>query len=414
MLAEPIRLGRANTFLPAISSVPTQPLPFYEFYGTVLPLTLRIPSMARKEYQYRQVTTPNAVTDRLPASNITDQYAQQLRMPPPWGIQVWTRDILRDLAAEGRSGLTQEDLDLDVIQENDTGEPIPRSAEKVARVLCAYLAESGNYTYSLDLQRQDLNVDPAVDFLCNVRAGHCERFASGLVLMLRGCGIPARVVKGFRGCEHQGDGVYLVRQRDAHSWVEALVPRPFSAHRIGDRREVYSCDWLMLDPTPQTDEVAVQSFSLWRWWQHQWKRSELLWHELVLGFNAEQQADLWYSLTSRREGGRTLLRLSIGFVSLLVLGWMGVLLVRRLPGWWTAWRRRSARRIAPAPPAWLTRLFALSGRYLGIRPNPGQTPRETALAATLASDAMLLRRGLRNSPSAWLRSTIVSATAPTP
>ena len=38
-----------------------------------------------------------------------------------------------------------------------------------------------------------------MDFLVNVKQGHCERFASALALMLRSQGIPSRVVVGFRG-----------------------------------------------------------------------------------------------------------------------------------------------------------------------------------------------------------------------
>ncbi|MEZ6146448.1 MAG: transglutaminase-like domain-containing protein [Planctomycetaceae bacterium] len=37
-----------------------------------------------------------------------------------------------------------------------------------------------------------------MDFVIN-RKGHCEYFASALVLMLRSIGIPARYVNGFKG-----------------------------------------------------------------------------------------------------------------------------------------------------------------------------------------------------------------------
>ena len=224
-LAEPILLGREPARLPVVGVDAAQPAPFYEFSGTVLPSN----RVTRQEYVYRQVAAPVLVPDLVNAENlIFVEYARQLLAQPPERITAWTKERLQELARDNRYGLTAKDLDLDQTQKNDTGEPIPRSAERVARALCDYLALSGEFGYTLDQRREDLSADPAVDFLCNVHAGHCERYASGLTLMLRGCGIPARVVKGFRGAEHQADGVYVVRQSDAHAWVEALVPRPVS------------------------------------------------------------------------------------------------------------------------------------------------------------------------------------------
>ena len=62
------------------------------------------------------------------------------------------------------------------------------------------------------------------DFLVNRKKGHCEYFASALALLLRSIDIPARIVNGFKG----GDWNELtqsmnVRQKHAHSWVEAYV-----------------------------------------------------------------------------------------------------------------------------------------------------------------------------------------------
>jgi len=54
-----------------------------------------------------------------------------------------------------------------------------------------------------------------MDFLLNVKQGHCERFAGALALMLRSQGVQARVVAGFRGAEHKGDGQYVIRQNFA-------------------------------------------------------------------------------------------------------------------------------------------------------------------------------------------------------
>ena len=91
------------------------------------------------------------------------------------------------------------------------------------------------YAYSLDLLgiRSD---HPVEDFLFEFRRGHCEYFASSMVLMLRATGIPARLVTGYLGGEYNPfEDYYVVRQSNAHAWVEAYLP---------DR------GWTTFDPTP--------------------------------------------------------------------------------------------------------------------------------------------------------------------
>ena len=74
------------------------------------------------------------------------------------------------------------------------------------------------------------------------RAGNCEYFASALAVMLRAVGIPSRVVNGFqRGEWNPYGGYWVVRMRDAHSWVEA---------HVGD-------GWITLDPSPRGDAPAA-------------------------------------------------------------------------------------------------------------------------------------------------------------
>src|SRR5262249_6947460 len=131
-----------------------------------------------------------------------------------------------------------------------TPEKIPPQAETIARALTAYLATSGDYTYTLELKRTDLTIDPVLDFLQEVRDGHCERFAGALALMLRTQGIPARVVRGFRGAESASEGVYVVYQKDAHAWVEALVPGAGGG-----------LEWIPLDATPAGEIATSSGFS---------------------------------------------------------------------------------------------------------------------------------------------------------
>jgi len=109
-----------------------------------------------------------------------------------------------------------------------TGEPV----EMAGRIQGFLMRE---YTYSLDLMgiRSD---SPVEDFLFDWRRGHCEYFASSMVLMLRAVGVPARLVTGYLGGEYNPfEDYYVVRQSNAHAWVEVLLP---------DR------GWTTFDPTP--------------------------------------------------------------------------------------------------------------------------------------------------------------------
>ncbi len=76
------------------------------------------------------------------------------------------------------------------------------------------------FTYSLHVNLSP-DLDPIVDFIKHRRPAYCEYFASGMTLMLRALGIPARVVGGFVVWEYNPLlQQWIVRQRDAHAWVE--------------------------------------------------------------------------------------------------------------------------------------------------------------------------------------------------
>lgn len=63
------------------------------------------------------------------------------------------------------------------------------------------------------------------DFLFRTRTGFCEHYASSFAFMLRSVGIPARIVAGYQGGELNPLATHLlVRQYDAHAWVEAWIP----------------------------------------------------------------------------------------------------------------------------------------------------------------------------------------------
>jgi transglutaminase-like putative cysteine protease len=79
------------------------------------------------------------------------------------------------------------------------------------------------YRYSRSFER-DERIDPVLDFLFIDKQGHCEYFAAALALCARSIGIPARVVMGYRVAERSPFGYHVVREKNAHAWVEAWIP----------------------------------------------------------------------------------------------------------------------------------------------------------------------------------------------
>ena len=79
-------------------------------------------------------------------------------------------------------------------------------------------------------------VPPLEHFLFDSKAGYCQHFSGAMALLLRFGGVPARVATGFSpGGFRRRQGEWVVRDRDAHSWVEAWFDG------IG---------WVTFDPTP--------------------------------------------------------------------------------------------------------------------------------------------------------------------
>lgn len=106
--------------------------------------------------------------------------------------------------------------------------------------------ELSRFEYSLAVPRNP-GTDPVVDFVSVHRAGHCEMFASAMVLMARTQGIPARVVGGYRVTEvNPLTGHAVVRDRNAHAWVEAWVDGA----------------WRGWDPTPASESFSRRAGAL--------------------------------------------------------------------------------------------------------------------------------------------------------
>jgi transglutaminase-like putative cysteine protease len=188
-----------------------------------------------------------------------------------------------------------------------------------ASAIESYLKQ--NYGYSMSGMTQQ-RADPVSWFLLRERQGHCEYFAGAMVALLTDLGIPARMVAGFSGGSLSIDEEEaVIRQANAHAWVEAWVGE--------------NDTWTVFDPTPEADIPGLSRPSgrdRLRW-AVDWVQSS--WDRYVLTFGFGEQVQL---VTAMASGVDALLRrISWGHLPL-------VLVVLLLPGvlWWAARHRRES------------------------------------------------------------------------
>ena len=82
-----------------------------------------------------------------------------------------------------------------------------------------------NITYNEAISAPPPNVDSVEWVLFDAREGYCTYFATSMIVMLRHLGIPARLAAGFSQGEYDAAlQRFVVRERDAHTWVEVYFP----------------------------------------------------------------------------------------------------------------------------------------------------------------------------------------------
>ncbi|MFN8005600.1 MAG: DUF3488 and transglutaminase-like domain-containing protein [Terriglobia bacterium] len=196
-----------------------------------------------------------AVSESVPASGLnrlTDQEQHRYLQLPSLDSRV--ARLAREISYEAAS-----ELDL---------------ARKVEEYLRSH------YRYSLE-EAQILHPQPLESFLFETKRGHCEYFATAMVVLLRHLGVPSRIVNGFRGGEYNEiSGDLVVRARAAHSWVEIFTPRD---------------GWSSFDPTPPSLDEA-RSASVFRTIDNYLDALDLFWAEWILGYDSQGQASLFKGL----------------------------------------------------------------------------------------------------------------------
>jgi transglutaminase-like putative cysteine protease len=257
---------------------------------------------------------------------------------------------------------------------------------QIASNIEKYLRE--NFTYTLDLTdvKRIEGRDPLVAFLYDFKRGHCEYFAGAMTLMCQSVGMQARMVLGFKSDEYnEVSGQYIVRQSDAHSWVEV---------RTAD-------GWRSYDPTSGTpaDLAARPKGGLWQSIKHVEDYFESTYAEKIIAYDNEDRQNLvqaaetaMYRATSTSRGwfdeaGGMAESVRFWKISSTVLGaivWLMVaaLLVAFAGFFLEKWRlrRRAARIGIDALPmaeqqrlarqlAFYDHLILMLGRHQLVRPN---------------------------------------------
>jgi transglutaminase-like putative cysteine protease len=160
-----------------------------------------------------------------------------------------------------------------------------------AKAIESYLKNNYGYTLQLPGGHQS---DPLAVFLFERKKGHCEYFASSMAVMVRALGIPARVVNGFRGGQYNDvTASYIIRERDAHSWVEVYFPE---------------YGWVTFDPTPSASQQAPPSGT--------WERAALyadavreLWREWIINYDFSHQIRLTTAVATQTSKAQVRTRL---------------------------------------------------------------------------------------------------------
>lgn len=173
------------------------------------------------------------------------------------------------------SGEKIKNLLLEILKDRNTDEVKARSIEKYLKT---------NFTYSLNPPAADAE-RPLEEFLFRSKQGYCEHYATAMAMMLREAGIPTRLVTGFIQGEWNSLGNYfIVRQEDAHSWVEAYIDGK---------------GWMRFDPTPPAGISAFRRASNLSLYLDLMK---LKWNRYIIHFSFSDQRRLALGLEARTRG----------------------------------------------------------------------------------------------------------------
>jgi transglutaminase-like putative cysteine protease len=202
------------------------------------------------------------------------------------------------------------------------------------------------------------------EFLFNTQRGFCEHYSAAFVVLMRSAGIPARVIGGYQGGEHNPvDGYLVVRQSDAHAWTEVWLENR---------------GWIRVDPTaavsPSRIEAGIadaldigeplpaliQNRIEWlRSARYRWEAINNAWNQQILGYNPQRQRELLKRLGLPDNDWRSL-AIILATICALLLGSL------------TAWTLYHRPHLDPATRLWHKALRHLKRRQ--VNSQPWETP----------------------------------------
>jgi protein-glutamine gamma-glutamyltransferase len=338
-------------------------------------LVSRTPVRARMRYDMRSYTSFTAR-----GADQADEIKRGLQLPR--GFNPRARELAQSWAASAESDAS-----------------IPQKA-------MSYFREQG-FVYTLEPPL--LGRDSVDEFLFGSKQGFCEHYASSFAFLLRAAGVPARVVTGYQGGEiNPVDEYMIVRQSDAHAWVEAWLK---------------GRGWVRYDPTaavspvrvesgvaaavPATDPLPLLARTSMLWlieMRYNWDALANKWNQLVLGYNPERQREFLTRVGMSEPSWENMaltLFWGVGGLLALLAAWL-LRRMRTIDPVQKLWLRFCARlekkgspraahegpadfvaRAAERYPAAAERIRAIGARYIALRYGERADPRLLAELRTL-------------------------------
>jgi hypothetical protein len=161
-------------------------------------------------------------------------------------------------------------------------------------------------------------------FLFDKRQGFCEHYASAFAVMMRAANIPARIVLGYQGGELNPQAQHLiVRQSDAHAWVEvwlpgfgwrrvdptaAVAPERIDSGMSGSRLNGAAAAWGLSAPSAFLHNLGLS-----------WDAVNAKWNDFVLGYGPDNQNRFMRWLGMENPDWRKMMLTLLGIVFSLIL-----------------------------------------------------------------------------------------------
>lgn len=313
-------------------------------------------------------TVPNVYRLEGPFQAIWVERSGVIRLPSPPFTRVsyrgWT-DLSRVISDEPGPGGPTADRYLSASREGARIAALAReiapagTALEKARAIESYL--EANYRYTLSPGRKGGD-GPLEDFLFYSKEGYCEHFATAMAMLLRASGIPSRLATGFlEGEWNELGGYFMVRQQDAHSWVEAWIE--------GD-------GWTRFDPTPGAAVAPLRPSALSLYLD----LLRLRWDRYIIQFSFSDQRRMAFA--AERTASEVFARIKESLRQTLAAGAgpdpayaaaaaallaLGLLL----------WRRRAVNRARPGGRGFYAEMLRALAQQ-GLEKMPSETPAEFA------------------------------------